>query len=273
MTSHWNGNAVAERLEFAKHLAREAGRFAAERRLELTASGLEIQSKGTQDFVTIVDVETEHLLRGRLQKTFPGDGFLGEEGGLQATDQGLWVVDPIDGTANFMRNLADWAVSVAYVRSGQLELGFVYDGGQDKLYWAHAGHGAFCDDQPIHCSGTTNADEALGILGISRKTPFEDYLSLLDRLQKSSIEHRRMGAAALGLIRVAEGSADFYYEAFVNAWDSLGGLLIAQEAGATCAPLDMQNYLDHGGQALCATPALYDAVAALAHNRNRPDVV
>lgn len=264
MNSRPVGDELAKRLAFAKSLVREAGQFAADRRRELTAYELDVQSKGTQDFVTIVDVETEQLLRSKLQDTFPSDGFLGEEGGLEATGKGLWVVDPIDGTANFMRNLADWAVSVAYVQDGQIELGFVYDGGQNKLYWSHAGQGAYCDDQPIRCSRTINANEALGILGISRKTPFENYLRLLDRLQKSSIEHRRMGAAALGIIRVAEGSADFYYEAFVNAWDSLGGLLIAQEAGATCAPLNMQSYLDKGGQALCVTPALYEVVAALA---------
>lgn len=256
-------NSLSERLEFASTLARKVGLEALRFWNEKGVDGLGIESKGLQDFVTKADKDAEHTIRSELARKFPEDGFIGEESGGAVTTGGYWVVDPIDGTANYLRGLRHWGVSIAFVRDGEIRLGIVHDTPTDRLYTAQVGQGAYCDGRPIRTSSTTDPQAALGILGASRRTPFETYVSQLRALHAAGIEHRKIGSAAIGIVRMAEGTVDFYYEGHLNSWDALAAVLIAQEAGAVIQVPDLDVFLESGGETLCATPALADLLTDL----------
>lgn len=251
-------NAVADedllpRLNFARSLAGEVGcqieRFRAEK-------APAFERKGLQDFVTAADRRGEETIRRALKTAFPEDGFLGEETGGRPDTAGFWVVDPIDGTTNFIRGLRHWAVSIAFVRDGVLELGVIYDATTQSVYSAARGGGAWRGEHRIAVATRSDPAEALAILGCSRRTSFEDYQALQRRLNDMGVDYRRLGAAALGLVRVASGVADLFYEAHVNSWDILAGALIASEAGATVEMPPLPAMLERGGPLAAFAPTL-----------------
>jgi myo-inositol-1(or 4)-monophosphatase len=147
---------LKERYDFARDLARQVGREALRFWNEKGVDGLGTQTKGLQDFVTKADKAAEQTIRSELERMFPGDGFVGEETGETPGLAGYWVVDPIDGTANYLRGLRHWGVSIAYVSGGKTKLGIVHDSPTDRVYHARAGHGAYCDQQSITVSSTTD---------------------------------------------------------------------------------------------------------------------
>ncbi|MFN3172239.1 MAG: inositol monophosphatase family protein [Hyphomicrobiales bacterium] len=262
---------IENRLTFACDLVRRAGKAA---RVAWQTGSLAVEVKGPQDFVTAIDRDTETLIRNELAQAFPGDSVLGEEFGGAESDGPLWVVDPIDGTANFIRGLGDWAVSLALVHQGELILGIVYDGGRDLLYWGRSGHGAFCEARALHAATTDQLSKALIMLGTNQKTALDDHLDDHRTLRALGTEYRRHGSAATGLLMVADGRVDAYYERYLNAWDALGGLCIAQEAGALSKLPAMDAFLTSAGPVLCATATLFDDVnSALNANRSSPPIV
>jgi len=254
---------LTTRLEFARKLARDVGREALRFWNESHGKALGIEQKSPQDFVTAADKRAEDTIKSALIQAFPKDGFIGEETGGTAGQGGTWVVDPIDGTSNYLRGLRHWGVSIAFVRDGVTVLGVIHDSPTDRVYSARIGHGAWRDGTAISVADTRDPQVAMGILGVSRRTPFGLYLTQLQALFDAGIEHRKIGSAAIGLVRVAEGVADYYYEKHLNSWDALAGLLIAQEAGAevVCPPLD--PFIENGGEVLCATPALSEPLKKL----------
>jgi len=245
-----------ERMTLARSLARDVGRSAVRFWNESGGKALGTEQKGAQDFVTMADRQAEDTIKTTLARAFPADGFIGEETGGSAQQGGYWVVDPIDGTANYLRGLRHWGVSIAYVLDGATVLGVVHDSPTDRVYHARLGDGAWRDDTAIVVSDTSDPNVAMGILGVSRRSPFALYLSQLQALFDAGIEHRKLGSAAIGLVRIAEGVADFYYEKHLNGWDVLAGLLIAREAGAKVVAPTMDRFIANGGEVLCATPAL-----------------
>ncbi len=256
MSNETSSNALGERLEFACKLARRVGREARQYWHNEGADGLEIKTKGLQDFVTRADKQAEQTIRSELQRNFPMDGFIGEESGGEPGSSGYWVVDPIDGTANYLRGLRHWGVSIAYVSDAQTQLGIVHDTPTDRIYHARIDHGAWCDRQQISVSKTTDPHAAMGILGASRRIPVDHYLNQIRALHGAGIEHRKIGSAAIGIIRMAEGVADFYYESHLNSWDALAAVLIAKEAGAATYVPAMAEFIARGGEVLCAVPNL-----------------
>lgn len=241
---------LAARLDLAGTVARQAGQRAVDLRGD--PSNIEIKEKGLQDFVTNVDVEVEALIRDALLGSFPDDGFLGEESARHdaSSDAGTWVVDPIDGTSNFIRGIRHWGVSIAYVIDGTIEIGVVYDAPNDALYSAGRGRGATRNEKSIAVSTTNEMGKALAILGMSRRMEAEDYLDDVRRLTVAGVDYRRLGSAAIGLARVAEGVADLYFEAHLNSWDALAGMLIVEEAGGRVGSTDLASMLDVGGPVL-----------------------
>ena len=133
---------------------------------------------------------------------------MGEETGGAVGSSGLWVVDPIDGTTNFIRGFRHWGVSIAFVADGRVQIGVIYDAALDKVYSAILGIGAQKDGKPIRSSDVSDPTRAIAILGHSRRTSFEDYQAVARRLYEKGVDYRRMGAAAIGLVRVADGIAD-----------------------------------------------------------------
>ncbi|EJT01068.1 inositol monophosphatase family protein [Rhizobium sp. CCGE 510] len=256
MNSAFDAVAIHARAEVAITVALEVGREAARFRRDLKPGTLAVENKGLQDFVTIADRKAEQAIRDRLLSRFPDDTFMGEESGGRSGEAGTWIVDPIDGTTNYIRGFRHWGVSIAFVAAGKVEIGVVYDATEDKVFHAVRGGGAFKDGIPVHAAATTDPANALVILGHSRKTSFDDHLALSKRLHECGMDYRRTGAAAIDLVRVAEGAADLYYERHLNAWDMLAGALIAEEAGAMVAMPDVHRLLAEGGPVIAHSPGL-----------------
>ncbi|MDB5588771.1 MAG: inositol monophosphatase protein [Devosia sp.] len=252
---------LTARVTAAIDLARQVGRAASAFR---DSGALNVENKGLQDFVTIADRQAEETIRTTLARLFPDDGFMGEEGGGTPTGIGFWVVDPIDGTTNYIRGFRHWGVSMAYVADGEIRIGVIYDAALDKVYSAVKGQGAFKDGQAIRASSVTDPAQALVILGHSRRTDFAVYQGVSQRLYGLGIDYRRMGAAAIGLVRVADGIADLYYEQHLNGWDMMAGALIAREAGAMVAMPPLAASLSEGGPIIAGAAGLAAQFAFLA---------
>jgi len=241
-------NSEISRLEFTKSLALEAGRLAQDMRTK--ASNGFIQSKGLQDFVTEADREVEHFIKSRIAAQYPDEAFLGEEGGSQGDSASLWVVDPIDGTANYMRGLPDWAISIAFCQSNIIQIGVICAPDMGNLAWAKLGDGAYVDDKLIHVSDCSDPAMALVMMGRSSRRPIKNYLNMVAAIFDAGMEYRRNGAATIGLLTVAMGRAESYYEAHVNAWDAFAGMLLVSEAGGTIKHDGITAFIECGSKIL-----------------------
>ncbi|MCV6548171.1 MAG: inositol monophosphatase [Cohaesibacter sp.] len=225
---------MQKRYEVAKQVARAAGKLALEHLNAMKAGQLDVEVKGLQDFVTHADRDVESFIKRELSAHFPEDGYWGEESGrLQGSNGLTWVIDPIDGTANFIRAIDQWGISIALVSKDHIELGLIHDPMRDSLYHCQRTKGAMQNDMPM--ASLAQADsrpaDALILIGQSRRIAFDVYLNALQYLQDNEIEHRRFGSAALGLAQVAQGLVDAYFEADLNPWDCLAGLLLIEECG------------------------------------------
>jgi myo-inositol-1(or 4)-monophosphatase len=247
---------IQQRQRVAETIARTVGQTARTRFLQRSFT---VENKGVQDFVSEVDRQTEIDIRRMLHDCFPSDTFIGEEGGGNADgQQPTWVIDPIDGTANFVRGVAYWCVSIALVANGQMIAGVIYDPMADELFSAATGLGAMCNGQPIRVSATTDPTLAKLAVGFSYRQPVAVHIQSLQRLLAAQCEYRMMGAGALALAHVAAGRFDGYWEAHLNAWDALAGYLLVREAGGWCNDFLADDGLHKGHEALVATPALAD---------------
>jgi myo-inositol-1(or 4)-monophosphatase len=255
---------IEARLTTATAVIREAGALAAKYFAGRTA--LTRETKGPQDFVSIADREVEALIRTRLAEAFPSDGFVGEESGGAASER-CWVVDPIDGTNNFLRGLPLWGVSIAYAVAGEPVVGLIYLPCVDRLHSAVRGQGAWCNGVPIRVSGTGDLAEATVLVGLSRRTSPDPALDTIETALRGGSALRCLGTCVVALVMVAEGTADGYYEAHVQPWDCLAGLLIVREAGGRTNDVPGPLMLARGGPLLASTPALYDRLAAVVSAR------
>ncbi|HEX2527296.1 MAG TPA: inositol monophosphatase [Geminicoccus sp.] len=192
---------------------------------------LVIEKKGRQDLVSRADRETETIIRDVISAQFPEDGFLGEEYGSTGGTDRLWIIDPIDGTSNYLQGIPYWGILLAYVENGRPLLSFTYDACRDELWTAEAGKGAKRNEKPIHCAGTDKADEAIMALSFNFKTDPEVYTTMLAAAIRKGIDHRRIGSTALKLAYVADGRFDASVSMLTNAWDVVPGLLLVKEAG------------------------------------------
>jgi myo-inositol-1(or 4)-monophosphatase len=251
------------RLLTARAVVREAGKLAYDyfsRRAQL-----EVEHKGLQDLVSVADRAVEDLMRARLGAAFPDDDLLGEEGGgaEPRPGAGLWVIDPIDGTANFLRGMPYWSTALAYVRDAQVEIAVTYDPVHDELFSARRGHGARRDHAPMRVSGCADPQRAVIGSTFTFKMGIETYCRLLDGILRAGSDHRRMGSTALMMCHVADGRLDGCATAYCNSWDVIGGLLLVQEAGGVASDFIAENGLLAAGGALACTPGLEAILAQI----------
>jgi myo-inositol-1(or 4)-monophosphatase len=242
-------------------ITREAGAFALE--YYRRRASLPVERKGLQDFVSEADKETEKLIVRKLSAAFPDDSFLGEEGGFVEKGPFLWVIDPIDGTANFVRGIHHWCVSVGLVADGKAVLGFLYDPVYDEMFSAFKGGGAFLNGEPITVSGTTDLASARIGIGFSYRRPVAPHVHDIEAALDAGCEYVRLGSGALGLAYTAAGRLDGYYERHINLWDVAGGLPILAEAGGIASDFMTGDYRTEGNELLAATPGLYDPLRRL----------
>ncbi|MDE3174539.1 MAG: inositol monophosphatase [Pseudomonadota bacterium] len=252
------------RLHAAAAIAREAGEIA-QRRFADRAS-FTVGLKGPQDFLTEVDGEVERFVATRLHALFPGDGFIGEEGeGRQARDGApTWVVDPIDGTANFARGIPHFCVSIALTLEGHSEAGVIFDPVKDELFAAGRGGGAFLNGAPIKVSTTPDMRAAAIEVGWNMRSGPETFLGITTRVVGQGAAVMRCGSGALALAYVAAGRTDAFIEHHINAWDCLAGNALVTEAGGHVSDFLARDGLHKGNALLACTPALREALAAIA---------
>jgi myo-inositol-1(or 4)-monophosphatase len=253
---------VDARARFAADLARDAGALALRyfhRELAYTP-----ESKGEQqDWVSIADRAVEAHCRARLAAAFPNDAMLGEETG-GAIGEHAWIIDPIDGTLNFVHGVRYWCVSVVFVERGERRIGVVYDPPHDELFAAVAGRGAMLNDHPMRVSACTRLDRALVMQGYVQRHDFDAHLRLRRALILAGAEVKDHGAGALMLAHVAAGRFDAYLEPHMHPWDASAGLLLVQEAGGRVLPYPGPAGLRAGGAVIASAPALYDELWSMA---------
>lgn len=221
--------------------------------------------KGQQDYLTETDLAVEQFVRGQITQRFPQDSVLGEEGGGQTHAERLWIVDPIDGTANFARNIAHFCISLGVMVHGQLEAGAIYDPMRDELFLAGRGQGAWLNDRPIRVSNIDALTMASAEIGWSSRKPAANYLDLVSRAAHAGCAVRRAGSGALGLAYVSAGRIECYAEYHINAWDVAAGLLLVTEAGGRVNPFWANNSLRQGNAVLASNTLLADSFSALTH--------
>ncbi|CAM3186532.1 inositol monophosphatase family protein [Paracoccus nototheniae] len=234
-------------------------------------SGLQIDTKRRGDFVSQADHRAESLLRDRLLGARPGDGWLGEETGASpATTPGArrWIVDPLDGTTNFLRGIAHWAVSIALEQDGELVLGVVHDPLKAETFSARAGGPLHLNGVPLHPAPPPGFDAALFGTGL----PFgdmphiDDHAADLTRVLPQSAGVRRMGAAALDLAYVAAGRLDGFWERRLRPWDIAAGLVLLRASGARVEGWTPSERPEETGTVIAARPDLFHRFAASLRN-------
>lgn len=211
--------------------------------------------KGPQDFLTETDGQVEDHIRNAIASAFPQDGFLGEESGGRIA-QRMWVVDPIDGTANFMRGIPHFCTSIAFVDDGRVAIGGIANPASGEVYFARRGRGASRDDRPIRAAPTAAFDRCIIEFGWSSRVPNQTYLDRLAALWALGVNVRRSGSGALGLAYVADGRSDGYAELHINSWDCLAGLLLVEEAGGVCNDFLAGEGMTAGNPVLAAAPGV-----------------
>ena len=235
---------------FLREVAVSAGKIARDGFAKQGVGGA-FKMKGPQDFLTETDAAVERHLKQAIAGAFPADGFMGEEtGGVPTSD--LWVVDPIDGTANFARGVPHYCISIAFVSAGEIELGAIYNPSLDELYFARRGHGASRNGQPIQASSTSDFTMACVELGWSNREPNERYLEILGALLEKGANVRRGASGALGLAYIADGRSDAYAELHMNSWDCLAGLLLVEEAGGVVGRFLREGDIVNGGPVIAS---------------------
>jgi myo-inositol-1(or 4)-monophosphatase len=214
-----------DRLEFARDLAREAGRLAH------SAFGRSATSlKGRHDVLTAMDGEVERFIRKSIARRYPDDAIIGEEEGGRGGDR-VWLIDPIDGTANYARGIPHYCVSIGYLESGVPTVAALHDPSHDWLYSAARGEGAWRDGARLAVSPCADLAAATVECGWSTRRSTADYLALVTRVMGAGCAIRRVGSGALGLADVAAGRSEAYCELHINAWDCAAGILLVREAG------------------------------------------
>ena len=229
---------------------------------------LQVSRKGAGDFVSRADIASEKILKEELLGARPNYGWLAEEGGeIAGTDPTRrWIVDPLDGTTNFLHGLPHWAISIALEHKGQIVAAVVYDPAKDEMFYAEKGNGAWLNDsRRLRVSGRSRMGEAIFATGIpyAGKNTLPATLKDFARVLPECAGVRRWGAAALDLAYVAAGRFDGYWERELHIWDIAAGQLIALEAGALVEGVrEGQDPLE-SGSLLCANNAIFDGLAKL----------
>ena len=247
-------------LSIAVRAARRAGSVI--NRAALAGGGLQGRSKRANDFVTEVDKAAEAAILEVVRKAYPAHAILAEESGASGEGEFRWVIDPLDGTTNFIHGFPQYCVSIGVEHKGALEHAVVYDPMRDELFTATKGRGAYLNDRRIRVSKCAKLGEALVGTGF----PFKElsradlYLRQLRKVMEKSSGVRRAGAAALDLAYVACGRLDAFWELGLSPWDMAAGTLLIQEAGGLVSDLQGDQTYMESGDVCAAAPKLFPAL-------------
>ena len=256
---------LLRRQDSAVSAAYGAGRFISSRDF----SKIQISSKGLNDSVSDTDVATEKFISEYLRTRYPGDGFFGEEQGETGKNSGgRWIVDPIDGTDNYIRRNPNYTVSIAYEDStGRLSLGVVYNPSQNEMFTAVAGDGAYLNGVPIEVSDIKIPGDAISVIAPPRKSyeRTSDYFRLMEDIFLKTRDVRRFGSAAQELCYIACGRVDAFYEMGLHYYDIAAGMMILKEAGGMYSAFSDSETLIEDGNILATNGILHEWYAEKIH--------
>jgi myo-inositol-1(or 4)-monophosphatase len=216
---------------------------------------LQVSLKGPANFVTMADKRAEEMLYTDLSKARPGYGFIGEEGGTRVGDDKThtWIVDPLDGTTNFLHGIPQFAISIGLAREGVVIAGLIYNPANDDLYIAERGKGAFLNDTRLRVAGRKQLDECVIACGLPHIGRGDHGLSRAEMtaIQPKVAGLRRFGAASLDMAFVAAGRFDGFWERNLQPWDLAAGIIMIREAGGVVGDIDGGDDLLKTGNVVC----------------------
>jgi myo-inositol-1(or 4)-monophosphatase len=247
-------------LNIAVRAARQAGEIIVRSLSRLDS--LAVSTKGRNDFVTDVDRAAEREIIAIIRKAYPQHAILAEESGRSGENETEWIIDPLDGTTNFVHGFPVFAVSIACQHRGRLEHGVVFDPMRQEFFTASRGVGAHLENKRIRVSKQRTLDGALIATGFpyrSNRRHADVYLAMMKAVMEQTAGIRRPGSAALDLAYVAAGRVDGYWELGLSPWDTAAGALLVQEAGGRIGTLTGEEYR-HQGNVVAGTPKVYAAL-------------
>lgn len=252
-------NDLARRTEFAVALARRAGALGIDfwRRLDT----LKIESKGHQDLVSEADREVELFVRAEIATAYPNDGIVGEEHAPKSGTTGFdWVIDPIDGTFNFVNGIPQWCVIIACAEHGVCKAAAIHEPVSNETFHGYRGGGAYVNGKPIKASAARSISEGAVGVGFNNRRTATNILPVVTRLVEGGSTFFRNASGGLMLAYTASGRLLGYAEEHMNAWDCIGGLMLIEEAGGRVVQPDPATVLAHGTVTLAGGPAVFDAI-------------
>lgn len=247
-------------------IAKQAGQYIREERQKFSLESVE--RKHAHDYVSYVDKGSEKLIVNALRELLPEAGFITEEGlASHDAEQLLWVVDPLDGTTNFIHQYAPYAVSIALLQGKEVIIGVVYEICADECFYAWKGGGAFVDGKPLHVSNQSIQDALLCLQLPYNSDAYKPVIkSLIDRLYGNVGSIRMCGSAAMALCYVAAGRLDGYAEQYIGQWDYMAGSLIVMEAGGTVTNYEGSADFTQGNSVIATNGRIQnDLLAAINH--------
>ena len=250
-------------LNTAVKAARKAGSIITRASSEIDR--LTVRRKQHNDFVSEVDHAAEEAIIRTLRDAYPSHAFLGEEGGASSPAAGseyLWIIDPLDGTTNFLHGFPQYCVSIALKHKGVLQQAVVYDPSRNELFTATRGAGAFLNDRRIRVSATDKFEDSLIGTGFPFRefAHFDDYLRMFAAVTRRVAGVRRPGAAALDLAWVAAGRMDGFWEMGLSPWDMAGGALLVREAGGMVSDFEAGEGFLESGRIVAANPKVFSTL-------------
>lgn len=254
---------------FAANLIREAGSMGLIYFSDL--GQLIIEKKGHQDLVSQADKNIELFIREKISTHFPNDRIIGEEGGtsINVTNGDFtytWVIDPIDGTANFVSGIPAWTVVIALLKDDIVIAGFIFDPVLNELYTSTSGGGAFCNGKQISVSDARSLHDGSVAVGFSSRSKSGFVNKLVDQIVNDGGVFYRNASGALSLAFVASGKLIGYSEDHMNAWDYLAGQLMVKEAGGTVEDQNISEVLSSGGRVIASAPAIFSKLKLITEN-------
>jgi myo-inositol-1(or 4)-monophosphatase len=227
---------------------------------------LDVEQKGRNDFVSEADYAAEGAVIDVIQKHYPDHAIIAEESGAQGESDHTWVIDPLDGTTNYLQGFPVFCVSIGLMHNGRMECGAVYDPLRQEIFTASRGQGAQLDGHKIRVTGRIDLERSL----IGTGFPYRDsnmalapYMKMLEKAITETAGIRRCGSAALDLCYVASGRLDAFWETGLSIWDIAAGALIIREAGGIISGLDGSENFLQTGHVLTGTPRIYRELAKL----------
>jgi myo-inositol-1(or 4)-monophosphatase len=254
---------IAAARKAARNLTRDFGEV----------ENLQVSLKGPANFVSAADRKAEDILRAELAKVRPGYGFLGEESGNQPGDDKshTWIVDPLDGTTNFLHGIPHFAISIALEREGTIVAGLIYNPINDEMFTAERGKGAYLNDRRIRVAARKRLPEAVFACGLPHlgRGDLAQFRQEFAVIQDKVAGLRRFGSAALDLAWVAAGRLDAYWERNISAWDIAAGLLIVREAGGFVSDCQGKDTMFATGEIVAGNETMHSELVTLLKNANR----